>query len=115
MSFVEIADITCGDIAPILGLVKTVVNVVCWIIPAIIIVLSVIDIAKLATAGNLDDKMKKEVMQRVISRIIYALVIFFVPMIVNLIFKLVSNVSGSTAAGCWDQAMVVSRIMPFNK
>ncbi len=116
MNFVQILDeIGCADIGPILGLVKTVVNVICWAIPIIIIVLSVIDIAKLATAGNLDDKLKKEVTQRVISRIIYAIVIFLVPTIVGLIFRLVSSTTGSTAAGCWSEVVAVSKVMPINK
>ena len=102
MNYVQIlAEIECSDIGPILGIIKSFVNVICWAVPVIIVILSVVDIAKLVTAGNLDDKLKKEVTQRIISRIIYAIVIFLVPYIVSIIFKVVSSTTGVTALSCW--------------
>ena len=106
MNFVQtLANITCADLGPILSLVRGIINIICWAIPIILIVLIVIDIAKLVTAGNLDDKLKKEVTQRITARIIYAIIIFLVPTIISLIFKLVSNttnVFGETGADCWN-------------
>ncbi len=103
MNFVQIlAEIDCSDLGPILNLVKTFVNIICWAVPVILIILTVVDIAKLVTAGNLDDKLKKEVTQRVVSRLIYAIIIFLVPYIIGLVFKLVSNITGSTSADCWN-------------
>ena len=111
MNFVQIMD-TCGDIVSILSIVKMVVKLICWIVPIIIIVLTTIDIAKIVTAGNLDDKLKKEVTGKIVSRLIYAVVIFLIPTIVTLLFNLlgsssavIGNGTSSTVGGCtWSDA-----------
>ncbi len=111
MNFVQIlADTTVGcdqDLLSLVSLVKLFLNILRWVIPIILIVLTTIDVAKVVTAGNLDDKMKKEVGQKVITRVIYAIVIFLIPTIVSLLFRLVGNniklseVNGVTWNDCW--------------
>ena len=87
---------TCSsELQTILGLVRFVLNLIRFAIPILLIVLLTIDLAKIVTAGNLDDKLKKEVMGKVTSRIIYAVIIFLVPTIVMLLFSwLPDNVTG---------------------
>ena len=100
-----LADFNCTDpdVQKIVGLVKWVFNAICIAIPVIIIILIVIDVAKVATAGNVDEKMKKEVGQKVVTRLIYAVVIFLVPTIVNLIFRMLpASTVGNTFVDCWN-------------
>ena len=99
------------DILTLLSIVKWGINLVCWITPIILIILATIDVAKIVTAGNLDDKMKKEVGNKLITRVIYAIVIFLIPIIVNAVFGLLpSRVTSNTGAGnvswwqCWKDA-----------
>ena len=75
-----------GDFVAILKIVRWVVSIICFIIPIVLIVLCILDIAKLVTAGNIDDKLKKEVTNKVAKRVVFALIIFLVPFIVILIF-----------------------------
>ena len=81
-------DFADPDFQMIIGILKWVFSAICTAIPVIIIILIVIDMTKVATAGNVDDKVKKEATQKAATRIIYAIVIFLVPTIVNLIFSL---------------------------
>ena len=85
----------CTDYETIIGIVRSAVNLICYAVPVIIIVLTVIDVAKVATAGNVDDKLKKETGQKVVTRLIYAVVIFLVPTIVSLLFRIVSSASSN--------------------
>ena len=114
-----IADNVCSDeFKAILGIIKFVLNVICIAIPIILIVLIVLDLAKIVTAGNAnDDKVKKEVTSKVVTRIIFAVLIFLVPTIVKLIFGLIplnnsglsdttDMGSGSTWRSCWDSVTV---------
>ena len=73
-------------------------------------VLVIADLAKVVTAGNIDDKMKKEVSQKVLTRVIYSVLIFLVPTIVGLFFNIVPidapGMAGQDATWktCWDAA-----------
>lgn len=96
------------DFVSILRIVRWVINIICWGVPIILIVLTVFDVAKIVVAGNIDDKLKKEVGGKVTTRLIYAIIIFLVPTIVSLIFRFVpvsqSTVNGLTWKDCWDDA-----------
>ena len=111
MNFIQL--LACdGDFVAILRIVRWVVNIICFAIPIILIVLCILDIAKIVTAGNIDDKLKKEVTNKVVTRIVFAVIIFLVPTIIGLIFNLIPiaeneknvNVSGATWKTCWDEA-----------
>ena len=94
----------------IIRIVRWVINVICFLVPIILIILCVLDIAKIVTAGNIDDKLKKEVTSRIVTRIIFAVIIFLVPSIVRLLFDFVpvdtsdSTLNGVTWQTCWDSA-----------
>ena len=112
MNFVQILDSYCSpEITTVLSLVQWALNLICWAVPILLIIFVTIDVAKIVTAGNLDDKMKKEVGNKVVTRLIYALVIFLIPILVNAVFGLLpQNVKTNTGAGdsswwsCWNAA-----------
>lgn len=111
MNFVQILGSCPAELATIMAIVKTIITWICIAIPILLIVLIILDLAKIVTAGNLDDKLKKEVMGKVTSRLIYAVIIFLVPTIVKLVFNLLplpSNVGDPNATwrDCWDNASV---------
>lgn len=111
MDFIQV--LACQkEFVDILRIVRWVVNIICFAIPIILIVLCILDIAKIVTAGNIDDKLKKEVTNKVVTRIVFAIIIFLVPTIVGLIFNLIpiadqdknATINGATWKTCWDAA-----------
>lgn len=99
------------EFSTILALVKTVLNAICIAIPILLIVLIILDLAKIVTAGNIDDKLKKEVTSKVVTRLIFAVLIFLVPTIVKLVFNLIplpgdANGENATWRTCWDNASI---------
>ncbi len=112
MNFVQIIDGLCTpEMVDIIGIIKAVIKLICWAIPIILIVLCILDVAKIVTAGNIDDKLKKEVTGRITTRLIFAVIIFLVPTIVRMIFDFipVGKSEGSlkidaTWKNCWDEA-----------
>ena len=87
---------SCKDYDVLISIVRGAIKLICYAIPIIIIVLTIIDVAKVATAGNVDDKMKKETSQKIVSRLIYAIIVFLVPTVVSLVFRLVNTSSNGT-------------------
>ena len=74
-----------------------VVSLVKVIVPIILIVFGMIDLAKAVMAN--DDKIMKEAQTKLIKRIVYAVVIFFVVAIVQFVFSTLGDVDqgGETA------------------
>ena len=117
MNYVQMLDEICSpEFSSILALVKFILNTICIVIPVVLIVLIILDLAKIVTAGNIDDKLKKEVTSKVVTRVIFAVLIFLVPTIVKLVFGLLplpdsakskDHVgSNETWKTCWDNASV---------
>ena len=113
MNFFQILGVCDADFVSILSIVKWVVNIICFAVPIILIVLCVLDVAKIVTAGNIDDKLKKEVTGRIVTRVIFAVIIYLVPTIVGLLFRFVplsdaqkssSTLNGATWKNCWEEA-----------
>lgn len=110
MNFFQILGVCDPDFVSILRIVRWVVNIICFAVPIILIVLCVLDIAKIVTAGNIDDKLKKEVTGRIATRVIFAVIIFLVPTIVGIIFRFVpvdstdKTLNGATWQDCWNEA-----------
>ncbi len=109
---IYIADVgTCPkELADIFSIVKWVVTLICWAIPVILIVLCILDLAKIVTAGNAnDEKVKKEATNKIVTRIVFAVIIFLVPTIIRLIFGWIpvvkdnkDTLDGATWQDCWD-------------
>lgn len=112
MNIFQILGVCDADFVAILRIVRWVVNIICFAIPIVLIILCILDIAKIVTAGNIDDKLKKEVTNKVVTRIVFAIIIFLVPTIVGLLFRLIPvaesdknvSVNGATWKDCWDEA-----------
>ena len=108
MNFVQMLGTCPSELTSIMAIIRFVVNAICIAIPIILIVLIILDLAKIVTSGKLEDKEKKEVTSRIASRIIFAVLIFLVPTIVRLIFGILplpdnaNTGEGSTWRDCWD-------------
>ena len=101
----------CSDeLISVLAIVRFVINAICIAIPIILIVLIILDLAKIVTAGDIDDKLKKEVVNKIVARLVFAVLIFLVPTIIKFIFgvlPLPDNANagqGGTWRTCWDLA-----------
>lgn len=114
MNFVQMLGSCPDELVSVMAIVGFVVRAICIAVPIILIVLIILDLAKIVTAGNVDDKIKKEVTSKVVSRVIFAVLIFLVPTIVRLLFGLLplpekdkndTNDSNATWRDCWDQGM----------
>lgn len=100
---------TCSsEIVTILKIVRTVLNIVQWVIPILLIVLVTFDLAKIVTTGNNDEKLVKEAQKKAITRVIYAVVIFLIPLLVKIVFDIVELPSlvgnGNDWHTCWESA-----------
>ena len=111
MNYVQILGSCPEEMVSIMAIVRFVVNAICIAIPIILIVLIILDLAKIVTSGKLEDKEKKEVTSKIVSRIIFAVLIFLVPTIVRLVFSVLplpqgkdneSTGEGATWRDCWD-------------
>ena len=89
----------CGDIKPVINIIRAVLNLVQWAIPVIIIVLGTFDLAKAAMASKEDEI--KAAQKLLIKRVVYAVVIFLVPAIVKLVFNIVSTNVETPGVNFW--------------
>ena len=78
------------DMQTILGLVNTVLNIIRWVIPIILIVMGTLDIAKVVISSDNDEKEVKAATKKLTTRVIYAVVIFLIPTIVSALFNLIT-------------------------
>ncbi|MGM9879004.1 MAG: hypothetical protein ACI31R_03170 [Bacilli bacterium] len=78
-----------------------IVKILCYVVPAILILMLSIDIFKIVMSG--EDNVIKTNMRMIVKRIIFAVAIFFVPMIVNIAFGLLGDMQVS-AADCYNNA-----------
>ena len=109
MEFFQILACTDEDMKVLFGVIQTVMNVIRWVIPIILIVMGTMDIAKVVTTSNNDEKEVKAATKKLTTRVIYAIVIFLIPTIVSLIFKLLpasigagADLKGNNWKDCWD-------------
>lgn len=81
----EILEITCGDLDPIMRVLRYLLKLFKIAIPIVLIVLIIIDFAKATIAS--DEKKMNEAKNAAGKRVVYALIIFLVPTIISLLFK----------------------------
>ena len=95
----------CTYLNPIISIIKTVLSIVQWAIPIILIVIGTFDMMKAVVASKEDEI--KAAQKLLIKRVVYAVIIFLVPTLVYLVFNIVSNTDGISGTGnfwdCWDQ------------
>lgn len=105
--FQIMADVDCTGLLDVLSIVKWAFTWICRIVPIIIIIMAVLDVAKLVTSGNVDDKMKKEATQKLTTRVIYGVVIFLIPVLVEFLFTSIPVVKDQpNIISCWKQANI---------
>lgn len=94
--------VSCGgyDFNVILpNAVSTVINIIKIVVPIIIIVLGMLDLAKAVMAN--EEKEMKEAQGKLIKRIIYGALVFFVIALVQFVFSALSkNAKTDDATGC---------------
>ena len=98
------ADLSSADLKVIPALTSTVVTIVQWVIPVILIVLGMIDLGKAVTSN--DEKQMKEAQKTLIKRVIYAVLVLFIVAIVRFVFSALapdddSKESVSTCINCF--------------
>ena len=77
----------CGDLGPILRIAGIVIFGIKVIVPIILIIMGMIDLAKAVTEKS-EDKIK-EAQNRLIKRAIAAVLVFLVATLVNIIFSVI--------------------------
>ena len=79
-------------------------------IPIILIVLGTLDLGKAVISS--DDKAVKEAQSKLIKRCIYAILVFFIVTLLNLLFSMVGQITGSDAltewSNCWNNPEEIS-------
>ena len=95
----------CTYLNPIISIIQTVLNIVRWAVPVVLIVLGTFDLMKAVIASKEDEI--KAAQKLLIKRVVYGVIIFLVPSIVYWVFNIVSNTSGIDGTGnfwdCWNQ------------
>lgn len=79
----------CSDLKPIISIIKTVLNLVRFAVPLVLIVIGTFDIFKAVVASKEDEI--KAAQKLLIKRVVYAVIIFLIPTIVMLILNIVSD------------------------
>ena len=92
----------CNDASFILRIGVKLLKVLRFVIPIILTVLIVFDLAK-AITGEVDDKAKKDAISRISKRFIYAVIIFLIPTVINLVLRNItpSETYDNSWYSCW--------------
>ena len=100
----------CNNLMPILRIVAYLLKIIQWVIPILLIALSTFDFVKSIMAS--DEKDMAQAKAFFAKRIVYAVIVFLVPLLVELLFELVSStISGSEYIGatkwinCFKEAL----------
>ena len=96
----------CNELGPIISIIKTVIDIVRFAVPCVLIVIGTFDIFKAVVASKEDEI--KAAQKLLIKRVIYAVVIFLIPTIVMLVLNIVSksgaeNSDQSSFWACWNE------------
>lgn len=89
----------------VFGLVKFVLNVICVIVPVVMIVLGTIDLFKAVVASKEEEIKKRQ--KTLITRLIAGIIVFLVPAIVTLIMGLIGKGNSKDKNNwkhCWKKA-----------
>ncbi len=89
----------CGDLKPILKIVKAFINLIQFGIPILLILFGTIDLGK-AVISNKEDEMKKA-QSLLIRRVIYAIAVFLVVFIVTMVMNIVADSAEDSNANDW--------------
>ena len=97
-------------IGKIVKLAVTIVNLIKWGVPILLIIFGMLDLGKAVMAGK-EDEMKKA-QGTLIKRVIYAVAVFLVVTIVTFVMTIVgdadSEAGADSWASCWAKYAVVN-------
>ena len=98
MFFMKVVEVNemCSDLGPIVDLAKSLVKIIQWGVPLLLIVYGMIDLGKAVMAGKEDDMKKAQ--GTLIRRFIYALATFLVVTLVTFAMGLVGS---DDWKNCW--------------
>lgn len=108
LDLIQVVASDCENLKPVITLVKSVLRIIQFAIPILLILLGTIDLGKAVISS--DDKEVKQSQGRLIKRCLYAVAIFFVALLVDLIMGLVGDSgveseSGTTSwSTCWKES-----------
>ena len=88
----------------IMGIVITILDIIKFIVPIVLIIFCTIDIFKIIVSKK-EDEIKK-LRKDVLMKIVYCIIIYLIPFIVPFILKFVSNIIpmeyDDSWKNCWD-------------
>ena len=96
-------DISCGGLKDVLGLIKTIYNLIRYATPVVLIILGSVDFFKAVMAGKEDDIKKNQ--KRFVSRLILAVAVFLLLSVFELIASILSKAGvgdGESWLTCWN-------------
>ncbi len=100
----------CKSLEPILHLIKSVIDLLKFLIPIGLILFGIIDLGKAVIASK-EDEMKKA-QGVLLKRFIYAVAVFFVFTLVNLVMNMVSDADDDADSkswvSCWNKVYIVT-------
>ena len=102
----------CSDLSPVLRIVGIVVWGIKVVVPIILIVVGMIDLAKAVTEKS-EDKIK-EAQQKLIKRAIAAVLVFLVVSLVGVVMSIVGDTSYSDCMGCINNPWSCTNTDPNN-
>lgn len=96
----------CDSLEPVIRLVKSVVSLIQWGVPFLLIVFGMVDLGK-AVMSSKEDEMKKA-QSTLIKRVIYAVAVFLVVTLVMFVMGLVTDAQADDAdteswQTCWNR------------
>ena len=99
---------TCSDLAPIITFLKSILTIIQFAIPILLIIMGTVDLGKAVMSS--DDKEIKGATSKLVKRAIAAVAVFFVPLIVNLLIGMVADSGDSSSSNadnfwtCWSNS-----------
>lgn len=93
-----------SDMQMILDIIITVLDVVRFFIPIILIIFCTVDIFKIIVSKKEDEikKLRKDILMKVVYAVLIYLIPFLVPFVLNLVDNLLPMDYDSSWKQCWD-------------
>lgn len=99
MNFLTLPACEDSNFLSVLLLGKESLNIICILVPIVLIIMASIDLAKIVLGGD-----SKKPMSALVTRIIGCCAIFFIPTLVNLLIEMLGVVSVNTFTVCLNNA-----------
>ena len=92
------------EMQEILGIIITILNVIKFLVPIILIILCTIDIFKIIVSKKEDDikKLRKDIFNKIIYSVLIYLIPVLVPFILNIINNLIPMGYDNSWKDCWN-------------